>query len=400
MNRDLDKLQPYPFAKLADLKAQVTPPADKAHIALSIGEPKHPSPAFVAQTLTDNIGYLANYPTTAGLPELRQTISDWCTRRFGLSANSLSAERHILPVNGTREAIFAFAQAAVERKADALVLSPNPFYQIYEGAAYLAGAEPLFLNCDAERNFIPDFDAVPADVWQRCQLLFLCSPGNPTGTVIGRDVLSKLIALSDKYDFIIASDECYSEIYFDEAEPPVGLLQVCAELGRDDYRNCVVFHSLSKRSNLPGLRSGFIAGDADLIVPFLSYRTYHGSSMPVQHQLASIAAWKDEAHVLENRDKYREKFSKVIEILAPVMDVRMPDAGFYLWAPTPIEDDRFAQGLFEQQNVTVLPGRYLSREADGRLPGAGFVRMALVATVEECVEAAQRIRAYVQSLNI
>ncbi|ANG64250.1 succinyldiaminopimelate transaminase [Marinobacterium aestuarii] len=399
MNRDLDKLQPYPFEKLATLKAQVTPPADKAHIALSIGEPKHPSPAFVAKALTDNIGYLANYPTTAGLPELRQTIADWCSRRFKLAAGSLSAERNVIPVNGTREAIFAFTQAAVERKADALVLSPNPFYQIYEGAAYLAGAEPLFLNCDAERNFIPDFDAISADVWQRCQLLFLCSPGNPTGTVIGRDVLTKLIALSDEYDFIIASDECYSEIYFDEAEPPVGLLQVCAELGRDDYRNCVVFHSLSKRSNLPGLRSGFIAGDVALMMPFLSYRTYHGSSMPVQHQLASIAAWKDEAHVLENRDKYREKFSKVIEILAPVMDVRMPDAGFYLWAPTPIEDDRFAQGLFEQQNVTVLPGRYLSREADGRLPGAGFVRMALVATVEECVEAAQRIRAYVQSLN-
>ncbi|NVK43394.1 MAG: succinyldiaminopimelate transaminase [Oceanospirillaceae bacterium] len=398
MNRDLEKLQPYPFEKLAALKAEVTAPADKAHIALSIGEPKHPSPAFVAKVLADNLNCLANYPTTAGMPELRQAIADWCQRRFTLKPGSLDIGRNVLPVNGTREAIFAFAQAAVDRRDDALVISPNPFYQIYEGAAYLAGAEPYFLSCDAERGFIPDFDAVPADVWRRCQLLFLCSPGNPTGAVAGRDVLKKLIALSDEYDFIIASDECYSELYFDEAEPPVGLLQVCAELGRDDYRNCVVFHSLSKRSNLPGLRSGFIAGDAELLVPFLSYRTYHGSSMPIQHQLASIAAWNDEAHVLENRDKYREKFARVIEILSPVMDVKVPDASFYLWAPTPIDDDKFAQGLFAQQNVTVLPGRYISREVDGKLPGAGFVRMALVATVDECVEAAQRIRAYVESL--
>jgi len=398
MNRDLEKLQPYPFEKLAVLKAAVTPPADKAHIALSIGEPKHPSPAFVAQVLADNLGSLANYPTTAGMPELRQAIADWCVRRFALKPGSLDIARNVLPVNGTREAIFAFTQAAVDRRDDALVISPNPFYQIYEGAAYLAGAEPYFLSCDAERGFIPDFDAVPADVWRRCQLLFLCSPGNPTGAVVGRDVLKKLIALSDEYDFIIASDECYSELYFDEAEPPIGLLQVCAELGRDDYRNCVVFHSLSKRSNLPGLRSGFVAGDADLLVPFLSYRTYHGSSMPIQHQLASIAAWSDETHVLENRDKYREKFARVIEILSPVMDVRLPDASFYLWAPTPIDDDKFAQGLFAQQNVTVLPGRYISREIDGKLPGAGFVRMALVATIEECVEAAGRIRAYVESL--
>ncbi|GGO86824.1 succinyldiaminopimelate transaminase [Marinobacterium nitratireducens] len=398
MNRDLAKLQPYPFEKLAALKAEVTPPADKAHIALSIGEPKHPSPAFVAQVLADNLGSLANYPTTAGMPELRQAIADWCERRFSLRAGSLDIGRNVLPVNGTREAIFAFTQAAVDRRDDALVVSPNPFYQIYEGAAYLAGAKPWFLACDAENGFIPDFDAVPADIWRRCQLLFLCSPGNPTGAVVGRDMLKKLIALSDEYDFIIASDECYSELYFDEAQAPVGLLQVCAELGRDDYRNCVVFHSLSKRSNLPGLRSGFIAGDAELLVPFLSYRTYHGSSMPIQHQLASIAAWNDETHVLENRDKYREKFARVLEILSPVMDVKLPDASFYLWAPTPIDDDRFAQGLFEQQNVTVLPGRYISREVDGQVPGAGFVRMALVATVEECVEAAERIRAYVESL--
>ncbi|WP_286236939.1 succinyldiaminopimelate transaminase [Neptuniibacter halophilus] len=398
MNRDLSLLQPYPFEKLTALKAEVTPPADLEHIALSIGEPKHPAPPFVAECLTDNIDKLANYPTTKGMPELRQAIAEWCTRRFQLAEGSLNAEDHVLPVNGTREAIFAFTQAAVNRAPDALVLSPNPFYQIYEGAAYLAGAEPYYLNCLPENGFIPDYDAIPESVWQRCQLLFICSPSNPTGAVTDLPTLKKLIALSDKYDFIIASDECYSEIYLDEAQPPVGLLQACAELGRNDYKNCVVMHSLSKRSNLPGLRSGFIAGDASLLGPFLSYRTYHGCSMPIQHQLASIAAWKDEDHVLDNRDQYRHKFDAVIRILEPVMDVQRPEASFYLWAKTPIADDKFAQGLFASQNVTVLPGRYLSRETEGQLPGAGFVRMALVATVDECVEAAQRIRDYVESL--
>ena len=399
MNKDLSLLQPYPFEKLTALKAQVTPPADLEHIAFSIGEPKHPAPEFVAESLTENMGRLCNYPTTKGLPELRQAIAQWCERRFKLKAGSMDPEANVLPVNGTREAIFAFTQAAVNRSDDALVVSPNPFYQIYEGAAYLAGAKPYYLNCVAENGFIPDFDAVPESVWQNCQLLFLCSPSNPTGAVTDLDTLKKLIALSDKYDFIVASDECYSEIYLDEANPPVGLLQACAELGRDDYKNCIVMHSLSKRSNLPGLRSGFVAGDAALLGPFLQYRTYHGCSMPVQHQLASIAAWNDEAHVLENRDQYRRKFDAVIEILSPVMDVQKPDASFYLWAKTPIDDDTFAQGLFEQQNLTVLPGRYLSRETDGILPGAGFVRMALVATLEECIEGAHRIRKYVESLN-
>ncbi len=398
MNRDLSLLQPYPFEKLTALKAEVTPPEHLDHIALSIGEPKHPAPPFVQQCLIDNIDKLANYPTTKGLPELRQAIADWCTRRFQLNANTLSAEDNVLPVNGTREAIFAFTQAAINRKPDALVVAPNPFYQIYEGAAYLSGAEPYYLNCLPENGFIPDYDAVPEDVWQRCQLLFLCSPSNPTGAVTDLDTLKKLIALSDKYDFIVASDECYSEIYLDESQPPVGLLQACAELGRDDYKNCVVMHSLSKRSNLPGLRSGFVAGDAALLKPFLSYRTYHGCSMPIQHQLASIAAWGDEDHVLDNRDQYRHKFDAVIRTLAPVMEVQRPDASFYLWAKTPIADDKFAQGLFASQNVTVLPGRYLSRETDGQLPGAGFVRMALVATVDECVTAAKRIREYVESL--
>ena len=400
MNRDLSLLQPYPFEKLTALKAEVTPPADKEHIALSIGEPKHPSPPFIAECLNSNMSKLSNYPTTKGLPELRQTIADWCTKRFGLNAGTLSADDNVLPVNGTREAIFAFTQAAVNRTEGALVISPNPFYQIYEGAAYLAGAEPYYLNCLPENGFIPDYDAISEDVWQRCQLLFLCSPSNPTGAVTDLPTLKKLIALSDKYDFLVASDECYSEIYLDEEQPPVGLLQACAELGRDDYKNCVVMHSLSKRSNLPGLRSGFVAGDASLLGPFLSYRTYHGCSMPVQHQLASIAAWSDEDHVLDNRNQYRHKFDAVIEILSPVMDVQQPDASFYLWAKTPIDDDKFAQGLFESQNVTVLPGRYLSRETDGILPGAGFVRMALVATVSECVEAAERIRSYVESLQV
>jgi N-succinyldiaminopimelate aminotransferase len=398
MNSDLSLLQPYPFEKLTALKAEVSPPADLDHIALSIGEPKHPSPPFVQECLINNMAKLANYPTTKGLPELRQAIADWCTSRFKLAENSLSAEDNVLPVNGTREAIFAFTQAAVERKNDALVISPNPFYQIYEGAAYLSGAEPYYLNCIEENGFIPDYDAVSEDVWQRCQLLFLCSPSNPTGAVTDLDTLKKLIALSDKYNFIVASDECYSEIYLDEEKPPVGLLQACAELGRDDYKNCIVMHSLSKRSNLPGLRSGFIAGDAALLKPFLAYRTYHGSSMPIQHQLASIEAWGDEEHVLDNRDLYRHKFDAVIRILEPVMDVKKPDASFYLWAKTPIADDKFAQGLFASQNVTVLPGRYLSRDTDNTLPGAGYVRMALVATVEECVEAAERIRAYIESL--
>ncbi|WP_428036730.1 succinyldiaminopimelate transaminase [Amphritea sp.] len=404
MNSDLQKLQPYPFEKLAKLKAGVTPPTELEHIALSIGEPKHPSPAFVIDELSQNLDKLANYPTTAGTLELRQTIADWATRRFKLQPGSLTGADHVLPVLGTREAIFAFTQCAIDRapatEATPLLLSPNPFYQIYEGAAYLSGAEPYYLSCTADNNFVPDFDAVPETVWQRCQLLFLCSPSNPTGAVTDAETLTKLIALSDQYDFIIASDECYSEIYFDEAKPPVGLLEVCAQLGRHDYKNCIVFHSLSKRSNLPGLRSGFVAGDAALIGPFTSYRTYHGSAMSIPVQLASIAAWNDEAHVLDNRDKYREKFAAVLDILEPVMDVRMPDAGFYLWAATPIPDDQFTQGLFAQQNLTVLPGSYVSREdQNGDLPGAGFVRMALVATLEECVEGAQRIRRYVESLN-
>jgi N-succinyldiaminopimelate aminotransferase len=398
MNPDLELLQPYPFEKLAKLQAGITPPADKPHIALSIGEPKHKPPQFVMQKLADSLPEMARYPSTKGLPELRTAICDWLKNRFSLT--SIDPETHTLPVNGTREAIFAFTQAAIDRtQNNPLVVSPNPFYQIYEGAAYLSGATPEFLPCLEENNFIPDFDQVSDSVWQDCQILFLCSPGNPTGSVIPKETLIKLIELADQHNFIVASDECYSEIYTDEAQKPVGLLEVCAEMGRHDYKNCVVFHSLSKRSNLPGLRSGFIAGDAELMKKFLLYRTYHGCSMGIHHQLASITAWQDEHHVLENRTLYRQKFEQVLEILKPVLEVEQTDASFYLWPKTPINEEDFSQQLFAQENVTVLPGSYLSRTVDGINPGANRVRMALVAGVDECIEAAKRIRRFVENLD-
>lgn len=402
MNPDLNKLQPYPFEKLAALKAGITPPP-LPPIALSIGEPKHPSPTLVRQALVDHLDDLATYPSTKGIAPLRRAIGRWAQQRFNLGETGLDAEQQILPVNGTREALFAFAQAVVDRTRTIngqapLVICPNPFYQIYEGATYLAGAEPWFINCEAANQFIPDFSAVPADVWQRCQLLFLCSPGNPTGAVLNAATLKQLIELADRYDFIIASDECYSEIYFDEQNPPVGLLDVCRQLGRDDYRRCVVFHSLSKRSNVPGLRSGFVAGDAQLLQRFLLYRTYHGCAMPVQHQYASIAAWNDEAHVRANRALYREKFERVLEILGDSLDVSKPEAGFYLWAGTPIDDTEFAQRLFATEHVTVLPGQFLARPTATGNPGERRVRMALVAGFDECVEAAFRIRRFVESL--
>lgn len=396
MNPNLAKLQPYPFEKLTKLKAEANITCDLPHIALSIGEPKHESPKFVMDVMANNLDKLANYPTTKGIPELRQAIADWATKRFQLTA--LSSEAQVLPVNGTREAIFAFTQAMTEGKTDALIVSPNPFYQIYEGAAYLAGAEPHYLPCLEENGFNPDFDAVPAEIWDRAQILFTCSPGNPTGAVISIEQLEKLIALADKHDFIIAGDECYSEIYVNSAQPPVGLLEACAKLGRHDYKRCVVFHSLSKRSNLPGLRSGFVAGDADVLANFFKYRTYHGCAMSLPNQLASIAAWGDEAHVEENRRLYTEKFKAVLDILSPVMDVKQSEASFYLWAKTPINEEAFAQRLFAEQQVTVLPGSYLSRTIEGINPGANRIRMALVAEVEECIEAAKRIKALIESL--
>ncbi|MFJ3470587.1 succinyldiaminopimelate transaminase [Pseudomonas sp. NPDC090203] len=397
MNNALQQLQPYPFEKLRALLGSVTPNPDKRPIALSIGEPKHKSPEFVAKALADSLDQMAVYPTTAGIPALREAIAKWCERRFSVPAGWLDPAKHVLPVNGTREALFAFTQTVVNRSDDGLVVSPNPFYQIYEGAAFLAGARPHYLPCLPEHGFNPDFDAVSVDVWKRCQILFLCSPGNPTGALIPVETLKKLIALADEHDFVIAADECYSELYFDEATPPPGLLTACAELGRQDFKRCVVFHSLSKRSNLPGLRSGFVAGDADILKAFLLYRTYHGCAMPVQTQLASIAAWNDEAHVLANRDLYREKFDAVLEILSPVMDVQRPDGSFYLWPNVGSDDAAFCRDLFEAEHVTVVPGSYLSRDVEGFNPGAGRVRMALVAPLAECVEAAQRIREFVKS---
>lgn len=398
MNDALNLLQPYPFEKLRALLAGAQPPADKRPIALSIGEPKHRSPEFVARALADNLEQLAVYPTTLGLPALREAIAGWAERRFGLVAGAVDPARQVLPVNGTREALFSFTQAVVNRADEGLVVSPNPFYQIYEGAALLAGAQPHYLPCLAENGFNPDFDAVPTDVWQRCQILFLCSPGNPTGALVPLETLKRLIALADEHDFVIAADECYSELYFDEANPPAGLLSACAALGRHDFKRCVVFHSLSKRSNLPGLRSGFVAGDADILKAFLLYRTYHGCAMPVHVQLASAAAWNDEIHVRANRELYRAKFEAVLRILEPVLDVARPDGGFYLWPKTPIDDQRFTRELFEQEHVTVVPGSYLSREAEGLNPGADRVRMALVAPLAECIEGAERIRAFIERL--
>ncbi|MCD6061441.1 MAG: succinyldiaminopimelate transaminase [Moraxellaceae bacterium] len=396
MNPELSRLQAYPFEKLARLFKGSTPPAGLRPIALSIGEPKHPAPEFIQGCLKENMAGLSIYPTTKGIPELRQAIGAWLQKRFALQ--SIDAETQILPVNGTREALFSFTQAVVDRSGKPLVVMPDPFYQIYEGAALLAGAEPWFLPCTAGNGFVPDYDAVPDAVWERTQLLFMCSPGNPTGAVTNADTLKKIIALADRFDFVIASDECYSEIYFNESAPPVGLLQVCADIGRHDYRRCVVFHSLSKRSNLPGMRSGFVAGDAEVLAPYLLYRTYHGSAMPLQHQRASIAAWNDEAHVVENRRQYRAKFAAVKEILGDVLPLAMPDAGFYFWAATPIPDDEFARRLHAETHVTVLPGRFLGRDVDGSNPGEGFVRMALVASLDECTEAAHRIRSFVSSL--
>jgi len=404
MNKDLELLKPYPFEQLKQLFSDTNPPSELAHIPLSIGEPKHKSPAFVLQTITDNLDKLSAYPATKGLPELRQAIATWVERRFNLNENDISADSHVLPVNGTREALFAFAQTVVNRadknnNMTPIVICPNPFYQIYEGAAFLSGAQPVFLPCVEENNFIPDYNAVSEETWQRCQLVYLCSPGNPTGSVTSAETLKQLIELSDKYDFIIASDECYSEIYRDEANPPVGLLEVCKQLGRSDFKNCVIFHSLSKRSNLPGLRSGFVAGDAEVLKPFLQYRTYHGSAMPVQHQLASLAAWTDEKHVQENRELYREKFAAVARILEDVIPISIPDAGFYLWVKTPICDEQFSRELFDQQHVTVLPGKYLARDVDGINPGDHRVRMALVAPLENCIEAANRIKTFISTLS-
>jgi len=390
MNPNLDKLQPYPFQRLRDLFKGITPNTQYSPINLSIGEPKHETPAFIKQALAENLGGLANYPTTAGSLELRQAISAWLSRRYGIPA--LDPEKAILPVNGSREALFAFAQAVIDSSKPApVVIAPNPFYQIYEGAALLAGAEPYYINTLPETGHAMDFGAVPDHIWQRTQLVYVCSPGNPSGKVMSLDQWRELFALSDRYGFVIAADECYSEIYFDEAAPPIGALQAAHKLGRD-YSRLVVFSSLSKRSNVPGMRSGFVAGDAQILEKFLLYRTYHGCAMSPAVQAASIAAWNDEAHVIENRRLYAEKFSTVTPLLGGSLEVEMPNAAFYLWARVPMSDTEYAQTLYHDYNVTVLPGSYLARDAHGINPGKGFVRLALVASLEECLQAAQRVR--------
>jgi N-succinyldiaminopimelate aminotransferase len=397
MNPNLPQLHPYPFEKLAQLKAGITAPRNKAHIALSIGEPKRPTPPLIQQALLDNINGLGKYPATKGIPELRNAISAWITQRFQAKTDP---EKHILPVNGTREALFSFAQCVLDNsQQDALVLMPNPFYQIYEGAAFLAGIQVYYLNTLEDNDYLPDFDRISAATWQQCQLLYICSPGNPTGAVINQQTHEKLIHLAIKYNFIIASDECYSEIYADEATPPQGLLQSAQAMGHTDFKNCLIFHSLSKRSNAPGLRSGFVAGDAEIIAKFLQYRTYHGSAMPLPTQYASIAAWQDEQHVRENRVFYRDNFSAVTKILSKVCIVTPPPASFYLWLKTKIDETEFAQKLFAQENISVLPGSYLSREVDSINPGKNHIRIALVATTETCIVAAKRIKHFINNLQ-
>ncbi len=395
MNSDLNRLQPYPFQKLAALFRDVQPNAALRPISLSIGEPKHATPQFIKDALTANLDGLANYPTTAGSDALRNTIANWMATRFDIPVPD--AKTQVLPVNGSREALFSFAQAVIDRsKNDPAVVCPNPFYQIYEGAAFLAGATPYFLNTLPEDHFELNFAQLPEAVWQRTQLIYVCSPGNPSGSVMPLSEWETLFEMSDRYGFVIASDECYSEIYFDKK--PIGALQAAQQLGRDDYKNLVVFSSLSKRSNVPGMRSGFVAGDAEVIAKFALYRTYHGSAMNPAIQAASIAAWNDETHVAENRRLYVAKFSKVIAILEPVLPVVLPDAGFYLWIRTPIADTDFAQQLYRDYNVTILPGSYLARSANGVNPGENFVRLALVASTEETLEAAQRIAEFCREM--
>jgi N-succinyldiaminopimelate aminotransferase len=390
MNPNLNLLQAYPFQRLRDLFDGTTPNPAYTPINLSIGEPKHATPTLIKDALVNNLAGLATYPTTLGSLALRAAISSWISRRYGVPA--LNAETAILPVNGSREALFAFAQAVIDQtKADPIVICPNPFYQIYEGAAFLAGATPYFLNTLPENEHAMDFASVPVEVLKRTQLVYVCSPGNPSGKVMRLAQWQTIFDLSDQYGFVIAADECYSEIYFNEDMPPLGALQAAQQLGRD-YKNLIIFSSLSKRSNVPGMRSGFVAGDASIIEKFTLYRTYHGCAMNPAVQAASIAAWNDESHVIENRRLYAEKFKVVAPLLSPTLAVEMPDAAFYLWARTSMADTEFALKLYRDFNVTVLPGSYLARHAHGINPGQGFVRLALVASLAECVEAAKRIQ--------
>ena len=397
MNPDLDKLHPYPFEKLRLLFQGVQPARELREIRLSIGEPQHETPVLITEALAASLEGLANYPTTSGSDALRNAIAAWLAARYGIPPPDPHGQ--VLPVNGSREALFAIAQCVVDpSRGEALILSPNPFYQIYEGAALLAGAQPAFLNHLPDNGFQSDFDAIPESAWQRIQLAYVCSPGNPTGKVLALDEWKRLFELADRHGFVIASDECYSEIHFDEAAPPLGVLQAARALGHDDYRGIVMFSSLSKRSNVPGLRSGFVAGAAALLKKFWLYRTYQGCAMspPVQH--ASAVAWGDEAQVRENRRLYREKFDAVTPLVSRHLGTARPDAGFYLWARTPIPDTEFALGLRREYNVTVLPGSYLAREAGGINPGENHVRIALVAPLDDCLDAAQRIEAFCRTL--
>ncbi|MFA5371405.1 MAG: succinyldiaminopimelate transaminase [Sideroxydans sp.] len=396
MNPDLKKLQPYPFQKLAKLFGEVSANAALRPISLYIGEPKHATPAFIREALSAGLDGLAHYPTTVGSETLRTTIVGWLSHRYGIPVPD--AKTQVLPVNGSREALFAFAQAVLDRsRPDPVVICPNPFYQIYEGAALLAGATPHFLNTQPADDYALNFAQLAEEIWQRTQLVYVCSPGNPNGHVMPLTEWQMLFEMSDRYGFVIAADECYSEIYFGE-EKPLGALQAAQQLGRVDYRNLVAFSSLSKRSNVPGMRSGFVVGDADVLEKFALYRTYHGCAMNPAVQAATVAAWKDEVHVAENRRLYAEKFEQVIALLAPVLPVFKPDAGFYLWVRTPIADTTFAQRLYRDYNVSVLPGSFLAREAHGINPGANFIRLALVATLEETLEAARRIAEFTRSL--
>jgi len=397
MNPRLDLLQPYPFEKLRLLFAGVTPNAALKPISLGIGEPQHATPQFIKDALTGNLAGLAAYPATGGTEALKTAIAGWLMRRYQLP--KIDAATEVLPVNGSREALFALTQTVIDdSKPGATVVCPNPFYQIYEGAALLAGATPYYAPTVPARNFACDLGAIPDSVWKNTQLLIVCSPGNPTGAVMNLEDWKEVFALSDKYGFIVGSDECYSEIYFDESKPPLGCLQAAQQLGRG-FERLVMFSSLSKRSNVPGMRSGFVAGDAAILKKFLLYRTYHGSAMSLPTQAASVAAWNDEAHVRENRRLYVDKFAAVMPILQDVLDVRLPDAAFYIWAPVPkLPDAEFARRLYAEQGVTVLPGSYLARGEGSENPGTGYVRMALVAEPAPCIEAARRIVAFCRSL--
>ncbi len=401
MNPLLQKLQPYPFEKLRLLFADITPNSAYSHVSLGLGEPRHPTPHFIKQSLTDNLAGLSSYPSTVGTDQLRSAIAQWLQRRYGLP--DINPATQVLPTLGSREALFSLAQAVIDpSKPNPLVLCPNPFYQIYEGAAYLAGAEPYFANSDPTRNFAIDYQSIPEEIWARLQVLYLCSPGNPTGAVMSLEDWKQLFALSDRYGFIIASDECYSEIYFGD-KAPLGGLEAAHLLGRSGFPRLIILSSLSKRSNVPGMRSGFVAGDADIIRQFLLYRTYHGSAMSMPIQQASIAAWNDEQHVIENRAKYSAKFKQITPMLQQVLDVALPDASFYLWADvhsrTGLSDTEYAKRLYAEYNVTVLPGSYLARNAHGINPGRNRIRIALVAEMDECLEAAQRMVEFTNKLS-